>query len=277
MLLIQDKINFFGIFFDIESLKSNMLRYFILFLSLIALASTSFAQEKINVRGKIYDKEAKEPVPYVHVVNHEDKKGTFSNLNGQFSLTAEVGDTLIFSAIGYAKYSLIITKQLKEVYLEIQLDSKAMELSPVKVFAYRDLESLKKAIVDMDVPAKKDDGISLNLPPVIVQPQMQQDGISTIGVGTSFPVEAIINGLGLNKDYNEKVKLQKLLDKEQRKNLAEMKYNPEIVKEWTGLEGDELIAFMDFCKLPEDFIVKATDYELAVAVHQCLDEYKEED
>ena len=251
-----------------------MYRYLLIICSLIVFSAS--AQDNIKIKGKVTDNSSKEPVPFVHIYNPKTNTGTFTDLYGQFSITSAVGDTILFSAVGYAKYSLVLKEDLEEVYLEINLDTQAMELKPVRVFAYRDLESLKRAIVNMDLPAQEKKGLDLNLPKVTAAPSVTNDGTMGGGVVMRGALSGAINALGLNKKYNELQKLEKLRMEDRRKKLADAKYNAEVVRRWTGLEGKSLDSFMEFCQLNEDFVIDASEYELAVAVHQCLGEYREE-
>ncbi|MGK7389862.1 MAG: carboxypeptidase-like regulatory domain-containing protein [Candidatus Cyclobacteriaceae bacterium M2_1C_046] len=255
-----------------------MARYFLLFISLIAITLSASAQEDVKVKGRISDQASNEPVPYVNIINKVTGKGTFSNIYGNFSIAVKAGDTLIFSAVGFGKHSMVITQQLKEVYIEIKLSSEAMELRPVRVFAYRDLESLKRAIINLETPLQESEGVALNLPGITPTPPINHDGITGTGVAINGMLSGAINKLGHNKEYNELQKLRKIKEENDRSKMAQVKYNAEIVNEWTSLEGKKLKSFMEFCKLSDDFIIESTTYELAVVVQQCLrDFYEQED
>lgn len=254
-----------------------MSRYFLLFISLIVIAFSASAQEEIKVKGRISDPASKEPVPYVNIINKAAGKGTSSNVYGQFNLNVRAGDTLIFSAVGYGKQSLVIKEKLKEKSIQIYLDTEAMELKPARVFAYRDLESLKRAIVNMDMPLQNNEGLVLNLPKVTAQPQVNSDGEISGGAVITGALTGAINSLGLNKEYKQLQKLNQFRKEDNRRKLAQMKYNPKVVNEWTRLKGEKLMSFMEFCKLSDDFIIKSSEYELALVVQQCLSDFIEQE
>lgn len=246
-----------------------MSRLILLFFSLMVTFTTADAQE-ILIRGKITDKTSHEPVPFVNILNNHKNIGTASNADGSFKIMIDLGDTLWFSTIGYSGYSLLVTKQLQEVHIDIKLDQVSMELQPVNVFAYRDLASLKQAIINMDVPAEAGGPRNLTLPPV----QPAHGGPDMRIVGVNGAITGLINGLGMNKEHNELQKLKKFQDEASRRQLLKSKYNEKIVSRWTNLEGEKLKDFMEFCKLSEDFILSATEYNLAFAVHKCPDEFE---
>ena len=246
-----------------------MSRLILLFFSLMVALTTADAQE-ILIKGKVTDKASHETVPFVNILNKHKNTGTASNADGTFKILIDLGDTLWFSAIGYSGYSLLVTKQLQEVHIDIKLDQVSMELQPVKVFAYRDLASLKQAIINMDVPAETGAPTNLSLPPV----QPGHNGSDMKIVGVNGAITGLINGLGLNKEHNELQKLKKFQDEESRRRQINLKFNEKIVRRWTNLEGEKLTDFMEFCKLSENFILSASEYELALAVHTCLDEFE---
>lgn len=242
-----------------------MLRYIIFFLSLMALFTDAAAQEKIKISGKVADQKTHEPVPFVHVIDKFSGNGTATDVNGAFSIAINLGDTLIFSAVGYSKHTIVVTRQATEVYLDIQLNPETMELKAVNVFAYRDLASLKKAIVEMDVPAKEEKRF-FNIP---VKAASNGTGL-TINGG----ITGLINAVGLNKRYNQLQKLEKHKEIALRSQQVRQKYNIETIKEWTDLQEYKIASFIEFCKLSDDFIIAASEYDLVVAVNHCLEEFK---
>lgn len=250
------------------SLNKYMCKYFFFFLSLMAFSLTAIGQDQITVKGIVIDKESQDPVPFVHIIDKNKGAGVAGNEDGTFHIKTVPGDTLMFSVVGYSSRTLVVTKQLQEKTLEIKLDPKAMELNSVNVFAYKDLSSLKKAIIDMDVPVEEDEEINLNLPPVSYMPEGS-------GIVMTGGLSGLLNGIGLNKAYNQQQKLKKLKKEADNRRIIREKYNEQIVQELTNLDEDEVYAFMQFCMLPDNFILEVTEYELAVAVHRCLDDYKD--
>ena len=71
----------------------------ILLLSVIMASVSTWAQE-VTVHGRVVDADTGEALPYVSIYVG-DGKGTLSNTDGEFKLTLEKGDRLVFSCIGY--------------------------------------------------------------------------------------------------------------------------------------------------------------------------------
>lgn len=64
------------------------------------------------------------------------------------------------------------------------------------------------------------------------------------------------------------------MEHEDYNNYIDKKYNVTVVKNVTGLTDDEeTVKFMQFCRLPEDFVYKSNEYELYKAILDCYDSY----
>ncbi|MEO0554859.1 MAG: serine hydrolase [Bacteroidota bacterium] len=70
----------------------------------LSLIKKSSAKPKLVISGTVYDKETKAPLPFTHVSLLNNKRGTASNVNGEFRLLlpeAYKEDSLRFSFVGY--------------------------------------------------------------------------------------------------------------------------------------------------------------------------------
>jgi TonB-linked SusC/RagA family outer membrane protein len=86
----------------------------------LMLPITVFGQDAI--KGKIIDSKGI-AIPGVSVSIKENKLGTTSDLNGNFSLNARTGQTLIFSFLGFKKQELLL-KSNADLNIVLQDDSK---------------------------------------------------------------------------------------------------------------------------------------------------------
>ena len=86
----------------------------------LMLPITVFGQDAI--KGKIIDSKGIS-IPGVSVSIKETKLGTTSDLNGNFSLNARTGQTLIFSFLGFKKQELLL-KSNEDLNIVLQDDSK---------------------------------------------------------------------------------------------------------------------------------------------------------
>lgn len=110
-----------------------MKRFLFVILFLVTI-DTSFGQ--IIIQGRVLNKETQEPISYVNIGIVGSNVGTLSNLDGSFSIPIpnKFGkDTLIFSALGFAKREipiLFITQQKK---LTVFLFEKTTKLNSVVI------------------------------------------------------------------------------------------------------------------------------------------------
>ena len=243
--------------------------YFCLF------ATTSWAQqEKIEIIGEIINNETLEPVPFVHIINQTIQRGTTSNGQGRFMIRAMRKDTLIFSAIGFDKFAFVIREDVTtdRLQITISLNPSTMELETVEVFAYRNEEALKQALLEMELPIE--DNARVDMPNNVPRNPKYATGS---GVRVGGPISGLAKALKLGKSYKEQAKLDKMQQFAARQRAISAKYNPVIVKEITGLPQDRVEEFMEFCKLGEDFLLRSTEYDIIVAVNQCMVDFMKEE
>ena len=238
------------------------------FLAVIG-ASHLFAQEtQVEIIGEIVDSESKEAVPYVHIINDQLKLGTVSNTEGRFWIKMQRQDTLKFSAIGFETFIFTLKEDVTtdKLMVTIELNSSTMELQPVKVFAFRNEEALKQALLDTEVPLNEQQrGIQL---PGFYYGPVKEVKISPLGNPLSFIASKFSRE---EKEKKMVAKYQKQVDYQKQ---IQAKYNQTVIIELTGLPEDKVEEFMDFCKLNDSFLGPASEYEIAIAVNKCLVDFQ---
>ncbi len=101
------------------------------FLSLVAF-SFSYAQEN-KVTGKVLDSQTKESLIGAVVMVKGTSNGTITDMDGYFSINAEIGDILTVTYVGYEAKEVTANSTV----LNISLESKAEELDEVIVVGVR--------------------------------------------------------------------------------------------------------------------------------------------
>ena len=244
-----------------------IMKYILGFLfSIIALHS--WAQDNsIEIIGEIIDSETNEPVPYVHIINSTTDEGTASNTEGRFWIKTNPSDTLLFSAIGFETYQFVVNDEVEsnKLLLTIELKESTLELEAVKVFAYRNEAALKKAILDTKVPLEAEKNY-IELPGFNYGPKKEWKNKVY-----NSPITAIANVF--SKEVKEKKKLETTVREYNSYKSSQAKYNEEVVKEITGLPDDKIEDFMKFCVIDSGYLIRATEYEVAVVIHRCLDDF----
>lgn len=234
---------------------------------LLLLASTSnlVAQEdQVEVMGEIINSDNKEAVPYVHIVNDQLKLGTVSNTEGRFWIRMQRQDTLKFTAIGFETFIFTLKEDVTtdKLMVTIELNLSTMELQPVKVFAFRNEEALKRALIDTKVPLEEQKR-GIQLPGFYYGPEKEVK-ISPLGNPISFIASKF------SREEKEKKMVAKYQQQVDYQKQIRAKYNQAVIIELTGLPEDKVDEFMDFCKLNDSFLGPASEYEIAIAVNKCL-------
>ena len=109
----------------------NRLFYIIFF---AVSSNTSFAQ--IIIQGRVLNKETQEPISYSNIGIVNSNVGTLSNLDGSFSILIPdkfSKDTLIFSALGFAKRAIPIHFSRQQGKLTVSLSERTTLLNTVVV------------------------------------------------------------------------------------------------------------------------------------------------
>ncbi len=178
-------------------------------------------------------------------------------------------DTLIFSAIGFESYAFTLNDQIttRKIEVTISLNTSTMELEPVKVFAYKDEESLKQAMLEMDITETKDES-RMQLPGFYYGPRRPHK------VTPMSPISFIASKFSKREKELKKVRQAEIED--DYRKLIQAKYNENVVMEITGLPEDKVNEFMNFCKIEEAFISRSGAYEIALALNQCLAKFTPE-
>ncbi|MEM8568277.1 MAG: carboxypeptidase-like regulatory domain-containing protein [Bacteroidota bacterium] len=228
-----------------------------------------FSQDEyVEIIGEIIDSEKREAVPYVHVVNDQLKLGTVSNTEGRFWIKMQQEDTLKFSAIGFETFVFTLKDDVAtdKLMVTIELNLATMELQPVKVFAFRNEEALKQALLDTEVPLEEQQR-GIQLPGFYYGPTKEVKP-SPFGNPISFIASKFSRE---EKEKKMVAKYQKQVDYQKQ---IRAKYNQSVVIELTGLPEDKVEEFMEFCKLNDGFLGPASEYEIAIAVNKCLVDFQ---
>ncbi|HBG70229.1 MAG: hypothetical protein A2W93_13260 [Bacteroidetes bacterium GWF2_43_63] len=95
----------------------------------------SIAAQVPMLKGRVIDKDSKEPIPFANVYWCDGKTGAVTDLEGDFLVADTAGcDTLIISTIGYSKQQLYIKSGTASVTIE--LSASELHLSEMVVEEY---------------------------------------------------------------------------------------------------------------------------------------------
>ncbi|MAZ71901.1 MAG: hypothetical protein CMC70_02020 [Flavobacteriaceae bacterium] len=92
----------------------------------ICFLSLHLSAQKIEVAGTITDN-FNLPLPYVNVVVKGTSQATKTDLEGNYAIKTQVGQTLVFSYVGFKTIEKPITKTSKIINLSMKVDAQALD------------------------------------------------------------------------------------------------------------------------------------------------------
>ena len=127
-----------------------------LFLILLLSATVGFSQTSqkklVQFSGVIMNLDSNTVVPYVTITNVTGKTQFYSaNYKGYFSFVANVGDTVLFTAIGYKKEGLVIPTDLADnsYTVLVKMKQDVINLPTVRVYPWASTDEFKKEFMTM--------------------------------------------------------------------------------------------------------------------------------
>ncbi len=261
-----------------------MHRSWLLFLLIFPIALSARAQVAeshpvISVEGFITNPQGKY-IENVHVVNISGSKGTISNFDGQFRISAASGDTLRYTCVGYIpfKYYVKAERQSPVIPVHIIMYVDTMMISGVEIYPWpSDAKAMKEAVLAMEDQTPQMPDLKLNDPkfyntPITGNPPKANiPGMSDPGLTVTIPGPITALYDEISKEGRSKRLYQSLVNQDQKKVVAARRYNAEVVQRITSFTTDkEIQDFMLYCNLSVDFIIRSSEYELYCAIHECL-------
>lgn len=240
-----------------------------LFPVLILLLSVQsvMAQERVLLGGVLRNFITGEPVVSAHVLNLTDSLATISSEAGTFKIPVHLGDSLVFSSIGYQTKALIIgEKELAADFVDVKLIQREYQLQEVEVNPLGSKAQFRKKFMDLEV----DDG-TIQIVGVDQPTKERREIPITEDKNEIKKAKYIFNPASFiygnfSKDAKARQELHRLEGEKEKHRYNYQKFNEEAVNRITGYTGDRLVEFMDYCNFSEDQIYRYSDYELTVAI-----------
>ncbi|MBX6381178.1 MAG: TonB-dependent receptor [Thermoflavifilum aggregans] len=131
------------------------------FCNLLFFLSPALAQQKINIKGTVLSSEQNTPLSGVSVRIEGTQTGTITNQNGEFDIQAELGQTLVFTYLGYLPQRIKIISNNQQ-NLSIKLHENITALNSVVVVGYgtERKENLTGSVSVLDMSTKENQPIT---------------------------------------------------------------------------------------------------------------------
>ena len=239
------------------------------------LGQVSVDENRINISGVIYDEKSSDRIPFVHIIDITRNRGTNADDNGNFSLNTFRGDSLKFTAIGYSDcYVYLADTLMNHAYIVVNLTPKSYLLEGLDYYANDPMKGFYLKDIERDTIRI---GGSKGMPGAAYW-----NGTPSAGGGY---VTAFANLF--NNHAKQEKKLAKILEektaRQQQEFLAkkeertvEDKYSRELVHFITDLVGPDLDYFISVYKPSKMFILRSTEYEIALQIVESYRDYQYE-
>ncbi len=225
----------------------------IFFLILFLIVTNASAQSGFfsNIEGKVTN--LNQGVPDVHVMNTTANRATITDAEGNFSISAKLNDTILFSAVQLRRKILVISgAMLESSSIIVPLDEFINELDEVIVRPYNlsgdlslDMNSLTTEKVFV--------ASTLGLPNAYVTPVTQAERKlheATTGGGI-VPLNPIINAMTGRTKYLKRVLASQ--EKYARTIRVREYYADSLFVEHLSIPENKIADFMYFCEVDESF------------------------
>lgn len=246
-----------------------------LFIFLVFIFFTHQLLAQFHAPIKIIDYETKKPVSFAMVQNRMADVSIVCDAEGFGIIPVKDSTLLKISAISYEDYFRFIIYSEELDTIKIIMKHKTYELKELVVHPHPTRMLFKKAIADLMIPDTNSVSANLfmvsNLKGYSEQAKSYQESdFITISLGA--PITGMYNLL--SKREHSKRKLKKLQWNDTKAHYIQKRYNKTYVEKLLGIrEMKKIKAFMEYCQPEYDFLIAATDYELACYVLNCYQSF----
>lgn len=219
------------------------------------------AQEKVTVRGTVYDSSRNFVLELVSVMSNRGI-GTFTDARGKFEMELLPGDSIWFSYLNKPTQRYPVAKMQNPLNFEISLHINITTLKEVKV---RPKDYKQDSLQNREDYAKvfnyKKPGIG------IVRPQTQH------GAAMGFDLNQLIGVFQFRKNRSMAKFQERLITQEQDK-FVDRRFNKGLVRRLTGLTEPAIDSFMMLYR-PNFFITSAlSEYDFQYYIKASYERFK---
>ncbi len=208
-------------------------------------AVPNYNDSLVTIIGRVIDTTKIVGFYNVMIVNKTAGKGIFGSYDGSFKITVKKSDLVGLSVTGYkTQYLSFKDKKYKKEYdVTIYLDMISFTAEKVEVKPYKSLDELKEeraAISKREVP--------------------QVTGVNIL----QSPITALY--MQFSKREKTKRMIAELEYQDKKREIVREILRVYVHNDIIGLEDEEFDSFITFLNLNDQFLKKASDYELIVYI-----------
>jgi len=229
----------------------------------LTCSETQAQRKDYNYRfmARVMDADTSVGVFRCHIINKTQHLGTASDDFGFFTVTANVGDSVIFSSIGYVRLTIAVHDSMYTNNRIIKLKPAVYLLTQVDIGLLSTYDRFKRDVLSREAQE------AYQMAPLVNQynaysPSLpNQGGINIPLIGAlASPVTFLYDIL--SKEGKQFRYYQSVINGTAEFIIIGEKFNGLLVKELTGFENDELIKFMSYCMFTKEYLLLASEMEI---------------
>ena len=245
----------------------------------IVLFSFSFIQaysqqRDFNFRfdARIMDADTAISIYRCHIINKTQNKGTVSDQFGFFSITANVGDSIMFSVLGYEKMTFAVADSMYTNDRIVRLQPTVYVLTELDVGLFSTYDRFRRDILSREAQEAYDLAFSMSRYEIYTPPLPNQGGVN-IPLPHPFanPVSFLYDLWSI--EGKQRRQFLSVINGSAEFIIIGEKFNGHLVRNLTGFENDELIKFMSFCMFTKEYLLNASEREIQREIMRKYREY----
>ncbi|NOU16523.1 MAG: hypothetical protein HOO91_03060 [Bacteroidales bacterium] len=246
-----------------------MKNHTLLVLALILVSLNSIAEKRDSVKVvnfRVINASSGVSVELAHVINKTRREVAIADKLGYFKIPILTGDTLSITSLGYFSQIILDWGQFgcDSTFYTIEMKPRSYQLKEVKVSWFSNYDKFLKGVSELQIPLTKEE---------VALGKITEYFDRAIRKLNLIDLPSAASGAAFGKDWlaKQNEKLDEKLEKERKRRAIERKYSAGIVSALTGLTGNEVHWFMEYCAFTEEYLLKASDYDIRTDV---LNKYK---
>jgi len=221
--------------------------------------------------ARVMDADTAVTIPNCHIVNKTQNMGTISDEYGIFTITANVGDSIWFSTLGYARITIAVHDSMYSNNRVVKLKPIVYLLSEVEIGLLSTYDRFKRDVLSREAEE------AIKMSPFISQYDVYTPPLPNQG-GVNIPLGVMANPITFlyslwSTEGKQFRHYQSIIEGSAEFMIIGEKFNGFIVRELTGFENDELVKFMSYCKFSKEYLLMASEIDIRREIMRKYREY----
>ncbi|QJW89100.1 hypothetical protein HNV11_06700 [Spirosoma taeanense] len=232
---------------------------YLLFLFIVFGWSGQARAQGKYVVGTVVDQTTKQGVDRATVINQRTRQRARTNTAGRFFMTVQPGDSLILTSQLFSRTGIRYDGSENPT-----ITARALPPMPYRVVD----------LAEVTVTAKRYEEVKREIQQVLDEPTASKK------VSGEQAFDRLADGAGVTLLYEMFGKRPKsdrkayyIMQQDRRHALALERFRL-LVDQATDLKGDDIDRFFDFCDLDDEFLLRASDYDLINTIQQLRNRYR---